>query len=49
MDINKKFVGDPHEAGKVIIDSPHEAAADLWHPHEAAIELPKIDFHQIIE
>ena len=36
-----KFVGDPHEAGKLIIDSPHEAAADSWHPHEEAIELPK--------
>ena len=37
-----KDVGDPHRAGKLIMDSPHEAAVDSWHPHKIAIDLSKI-------
>ena len=34
-----KTVGDPHEAGKLLMDSPHEAAVDSWHPHKATIMI----------
>ena len=30
-------MGYPHEAGKLLMDSPHEAAVDSWHPHKAAV------------
>ena len=32
-----KTVGDPHWSGKPLMDSPHEAAVDSWHPHKTAI------------
>ena len=31
-----KTVGHPHWAGKLFMDSPHEAAVDSRHPHKAA-------------
>ena len=39
---------DPHWAGKLIIDGPHEAAVESWHPHEAAIDLSKMDMQQTL-
>ena len=31
-----KVLEDPHWAGKLFMDSPHEAAVDSQHPHKVA-------------